>query len=72
MDIKLEVPRLNLQTREGDWFRRDFGNIFIKLMMLAEIEDWKEINGISNQCFINILFDFGSNYLVNAKHITVS
>lgn len=22
------VPRLNLQTREGDWFRRDFGNIY--------------------------------------------
>ena len=22
------VPRLNLQTREGNWFRRDFGNIY--------------------------------------------
>ena len=22
------VPRLNLQTREGDWFRSDFGNIY--------------------------------------------
>ena len=22
------VPRLNLQTREGDWSRRDFGNIY--------------------------------------------
>ena len=40
--------------------------IFIKLMMLIEIEDWKELHDISNQCFVNILFDFGSNDLVNA------
>ena len=22
------APRSNLQTREGDWFRRDFGNVY--------------------------------------------
>ena len=22
------APQLNLQTREGDWFRRDFGNVY--------------------------------------------
>ena len=22
------APRLNLQTKEGDWFRKDFGNVY--------------------------------------------
>ena len=60
------VPQLNLQTIEKVIGLEETMVIFIKLMMLIEIEDWKELNGISNQCFVNILFDFVSNDLVNA------
>jgi hypothetical protein len=27
-EIGYNIPRQNLQTREGDWYRKEFGNVY--------------------------------------------
>ncbi len=44
-DYGYSVARMNLQTREGDWFRRYFGNVYkmnetVKSVGLSKIGLW--------------------------------